>query len=181
MAVYYQDSCESGQEDHFCDPCAPGELGRIRSVAFVKKGYTFADPTDTAEWQAAVAAGNAIIIAEVNGSFDGGSPKTAPGYGDNATEMMGYDFKLSYKDPNYKQNVGFYNTLKNSRKWRLCYRTETQIHFSTNTCAVLPKTPVTDDISAKIHVEVEVQWSDRDLPLPHDMPEDIFSCFLLTA
>ena len=40
MPIVYK-SCGTGDGklEHFCDPCAESELGRVRGAAFIKKSY----------------------------------------------------------------------------------------------------------------------------------------------
>lgn len=175
---YYPAGCDSALH-HNCDPCEADELGRIRGVAYIKKDYVFADPTSPAEWTAAITAGSIIIIPKTNGSYDGGTPKEGPGYGDSPSVYIGSDFVLKYKDPNYKSNCAFYNGLKRSRNYKVAFLTETLIHISAKACVVLPKHPVADALDSKVEWDVEVKWTDKDFPCPVAIPTGIFdNCFL---
>lgn len=179
--VYYPSGCDSEIGDHYCSPCEPKEHGRVRSVAFIKSGFEFADPSNPTEWQAGIDNKDIIIIPETNGSFDGGSEVEATGYGDQATALVGYNFVLTYNDPNYKLNADFYNAIKRSRNWRVAYRTETQIHMVDTNVSVVPKNPVAEDITSEVVWNVLVKWSNGDLPIPYDVPEGIFTCFDYTG
>jgi len=177
--IYYPSACSEDIGAHNCDPCEDDEHGRIRAVAFIHKSYTFADPTSTVEWQAAIDAGHVIVIPKTNGSYDGGAPKEGPGYGDSPSTYLGSDFSVKYNDPNYASNCSFYNGMKRSRNYKFAYLTETKIHIAAKTCTVLPKNPVQDDINSKIVWDVEVKWSDKDFACPYNIPEGIFDdCFL---
>lgn len=175
--VYYPSGCDDQLGDHYCNVCEAPEHGRVRSVAFIKNGFDFTDPSDPSEWQAGIANKDIIIIAEVNGTFDGGSEVEVAGYGDQATKLVGYNFVATYNDPNYKNNAEFYNQLKRSRNYRFYYRTETQGHLTQNTVSVVPKNPVTDDITSEVVWNVSVKWAEGDLPAPYDVPPGIFTCF----
>lgn len=177
--VYYPDSCEEELDTHNCDPCEETEFGRIRFHGYIKKGFTFSDPTSPTEWQQAVADGNVIIIPKSNGSFDGGSPKEGPGYGDQETTNLGSAYVANVKDPNYASNYSFYNTLKRSRNWKFFYGTSSKIHITNVACSVFPKNPVADDINSVVEWDVQIKWSDSNLPKPYDIPEGIFdNCFI---
>ncbi len=177
--IYYPAGCAEELNPHNCDPCEDQEHGRLRGVAFVHKTYTFVDPTDPTEWQTAIAAGHIIIIPKTNGSYDGGTPKEGPGYGDAVSTYLGSDFSAKYKDPNYTSNCAFYNGLKRSRNWKFAYLTETKVHITSTACVVLPKNPVADDLNSIVEWDIEVKWSHKDFACPFDIPEGIFDeCFL---
>jgi len=150
MSVYYPSGCDALIPPHFCDPCEEIELGRIRSVAFIKNSFAFVDPSNPVEWQAGFASGDIILINQTKGTFDGGAEVESPGYGDQSTRLTGYNFQLQYQDPNYRTNCNFYNAIKNSRAYRVAYRTATQIHISENTVQVIPKNPVQDDTTNEL-------------------------------
>lgn len=177
MSIYYPSGCDTIVPDHLCNPCEETEHGRVRSIAFVKKSFAFTDITNAVEWQNGIASKDIIIIPEVLGSFDGGSPVEGAGYGDQQTKLNGYNFVLNYKDPNYKLNADFYNALKYSREFLVAYRTETQTHISTNAASVVPKNPVAEDLTSEVVWDVEVKFSQGDLPEPFDTPAGIFDCF----
>lgn len=174
MAVYYPDTCDAQVSEHFCDPCEEVELGRIRSVAFIKKTFEFSDPSSPAEWQAGFASGDIILIPATKGSYDGGSEVLAPGYGDQIERLTGYNHALEYQDPNYRGNCDFYRTIKASRQYKFAYRTETQIHIVDATVQAIPKNPVQDDPNSEVVWSVSVRWSDKNPPCPYDVPPGIF-------
>jgi hypothetical protein len=179
--IYTPSGCDAEIGDHYCNTCEEPEHGRVRSVAYIKKGFEFNDPSDPTEWEAGIASKDIIIIPEVNGTFDGGAEVEVPGYGDQATKLVGYNFGLQYNDPNYKNNAAFYNAIKRSRNYRLAFRTETQIHLTENSVSVVPKNPVTDDVTSEVVWAVGVKWAEGDLPQPFDVPVGIFSCFAYTG
>lgn len=176
--IYYPSGCDTEIGDHLCNDCEDAEHARVRSIAFVKKTKVFADISNPVEWQAAIAAKDVIVIPKVRGTFDGGSETEGPGYGDQETKLLGYNFVLTYQDPNYKQNASFYNALKRSSNYYLVYRTETQVHSSDVAVQVIPKNPVTEPTTDEVTWAVTVKWSNSDVPTPHDEPAGIFSqCF----
>ena len=178
MSVYYPSGCGEETPNHYCDPCATDEHGRVRSVAFIKKDFEFIDPSNEQEWIDGINSGNIIIIAETNGSFDGGTPKEGPGYGDTTSTYLGSDFVLKYKDPNYKQNCHFYNTINKSRNYKVAYRTETLVHISDKTAYINAKPAVQDDLTSTVVWDVDVKWSSSNIPCPYEMPDGVFTCFL---
>ena len=179
--VYYPSGCEAEVGNHYCNPCDDPEYGRVRGTAFIAADFSFTDPSSATEWRNGILAKKIIIIPETNGTFDGGSEVEGPGYGDQASKLTGYNFSATYNDPNYKNNADFYNALKRSRSWKFAYKTATQVHLTQNTVSVIPKNPVTDDITAEVTWNVLVKWSEGDLPVPYDEPVGIFTCFDYTG
>lgn len=175
--VYYPSGCDTEVGEHFCNDCETPEHGRIRSVAFIKDSFAFTDPTSPTEWRNGIQSKEIIIIPKTNGSFDGGSEVEGPGYGDQSSKLIGFNFQAVYNDPNYKENADFYNALKRSKNYRFAYRTESQIHITDNTVSVIPKNPVGEDLTSEVTWNVTVKWSDSDLPVPFDVPAGIFDCF----
>jgi hypothetical protein len=179
-AIYYP-GCSDPVPDHFCNECEPREHARVRSVAFVRKDFHFIDPSSPTEWQTGIDNKKIIVIPQTNGTFDGGSEVEGPGYGDQQSSLNGYNFQAVYNDPNYKFNADFYNSIKNSRNWKLAYRTETQTHLTENTVSIIPKNPVVEDLTGEVVWNVTVKWSDDDLPVPFETPTGIFECFDYTG
>lgn len=178
MAIYYPSGCDTLVPDHLCDPCEAKEKARIGSVGFVKTSVAFSDISNPTEWTAAINAGDIIIIPQVLGSFDGGAEVESAGYGRQSTNLTGYNFSANFKDPNYKLNATFYNALKNSRAYKFAFVTETQVHISENAVAVIPKNPVTENLTDDVVWDVTVKWAGADLPEPADVPPGIFEeCF----
>lgn len=177
-AIYYPGGCAASQPAHFCSDCSEAEHGRVRSIAFIAKDFTITDPSDPTEWAAGVAAGKIIIIPAVIGSYNGGDPVTGTGYGDVAEKLNGYNFELTFKDPNYAENADFYNALKNSRNYRVAFRSENLTHMSDKAVSVIPKNPITDNLNDEVVWDVTVKFQQSDLPTPFDTPEGIFdTCF----
>lgn len=181
MSIYYPAGCDAAIPAHHCDPCAEIEHARVRSVAYIKTSFEFTDPTNPVEWTNGINNGDIIVIPEVLGSFDGGAPVEGAGYGDQQSKLTGYNFSLVYKDPNYLENDDFYNNIKRSRNYKIAYRTETQTHISTNAVSVIPKNPVAEDLTSEVVWDVEVKFSQGDLPAPFNTPAGTFTeCFAVT-
>jgi len=170
--LYYGSNC-GALNTHQCDPCAPFEAARIRSVAVIHKDWVFNDPTDPAEWQAGIDAGKIFVIPATSGEFDGGTAKTITGFGDTPEQNLTYNFKVTYRDPNYKGNNAFYDALKFSRDFRIGFRSD----IADKTAVWTPKAAIPDDLQGIIVWEVEVAWISKTLPAPVNTPAGIFECF----
>lgn len=185
MAIYYP-GCDTDElPEHQCDPCNDFEKGRVRSSGFVTSAYKptiDANPTLTSAWTAGIESGDIIIIAEVIGSLDVPDPITGPGYGNNVETILGTDYTLSFRDPSYKSNCVFYNTLKRQTgKWHAIYRTGSQTHISNETTTIGIKAPITENLEDNLEWVVSAKWRGQDQPCPFDTPEGVFECFGITA
>jgi hypothetical protein len=177
----YTPGCDEDIPDHICNTCGDDkEGGRVRSIAYIKRSFLatlLVDPANPTIWLQGIASKDIIIIPEVLGSFDGGSPVMGPGYGDSDEELIGYKFGVAYKDPNYKLNAPFYDSIKNSRNYVVAFRTETQVHIADKTSKAIPKNPVTEDLNSEVVWDVNVSFSQPNVLTPVDTPEGIFECF----
>lgn len=182
MATVYYPTCPTEDlPEYQCDPCGTREKGRVRSAAYIHSSYlatVLANPTSTAVWQAGVTDETIIIIPKVIGSLDTPDPITGPGYGDDDEEVLGTQFNLLFRDPNYKDNCNFYNILKRKKgQYYVAYRTETQTHISTKAVSVGTRAPITETLTDNVEWNVSNRWTDEDQPCPFDTPADIFDCF----
>ncbi len=178
--TYYPDTCVEEDVAHFCDDCEATENGRVRSVWFQRSTYTFSDPTSQAEWQTAVANGDVVVVANTHGVFDGGTPNYGQGFGDVEQKYLNSTFKLNFFDPNVKNNYEFYEDKKRSTTWFIGYRTSSLVWVGDTPVTVAPKVAVPDDLKEGLAWEVEATWTSANHPEPFTMPEDIFSCFLVS-
>lgn len=179
--VYYPNGCGVTVGDHYCNDCEAAEKGRVRSAGFIRSDFAFTDPTNPTEWVNGIRNKQIIVIPKTNGTFDGGSEVTSPGYGDQATKVTGYNFTSVFNDPNYALNADFYNALKRSSNWKYFYRTSSKVHITEVNVNVIPKNPVTDDVNSDVVWQVNVTWSDEDLPVPYTAPAVISTCFDYTG
>lgn len=184
MASPYYPGCPTGELPFYqCDPCENYEKARVRSVAFVTDAYyatLLANPTDTAVWQAGVISEDIIIIPKVVGSLDAPDPLTGPGYGDDVETILGRDYNLIWRDPNYIGNCNFYNTLKKKNGvYHAIYRTGSQTHITEETVTIDARAPVTENIEDNVEWNGNARWRSEVQPCPFETPADIFECFSL--
>ena len=178
--TYNPSSCASQVPDHQCSDCETPEHGRIRAVAFISKDFIFSDPTNPTQWQTGITNKKIIIIPATHGTFDGGSEILGIGYGSAVSKLTGYNFKVTYFDPGYKNNADFYNAIKFSQNYYFAYVTETQVHIVVPVVQVIPKNPVTDSLTDEVAWQVDVIWTDSNLPVPYNVPA-VFTCFAYTT
>lgn len=181
MAIYYP-GCDTDElPDYQCDDCNDYEKGRVRSGGFVTAAYyatLIANPTNIALWQAGINSGDIVIIPKVTGTLDVPDPITGPGYGDDIETILGTDYTLALRDPNYKGNCNFYNTLKRKNgTYHAIYRTGSQTHISDTTVTINTRAPITENLEDNVEWNVSARWRSNDSPCPFDTPEGIFECF----
>lgn len=176
MAITYPTDCDDADPVHSCSDCEDVELGRVRGIALIKVGYTIANPLLAADWITGINSGDIIIIPMTRGTFTP-TPKTGPGYGDQATKYIGTDYEVKFVDPSYNSNRNFYNTIKRYQNYRLAYKTETLVHIADKACQLLPGAPVQDDINSEIAWEVTANWTSQNEPTAYLCPSGVFVCF----
>lgn len=182
MALYYPEStCGGGAiPSYACNPCPTFEYGRVRSIAFIKNTFAFVDPTSSTEWTAGIANGNIIVIWKTQGSYDGGSTQELTGFGDQISVNGNTTHILTVKDPNYKDNCDFYNSIKSSSDYTVAFRTSSQVHFANAPVTITPKNAVADDINSVVTWEAVIKWTNPDSPCPFTTPAGIFDkCYIV--
>ena len=172
MSVYYP-TCADTITDPLCTDCPEVERGRVRGLAFKKSDFSFTDITDATEWDNAIADKNVYVFPAVHGTF-AQTEVEGTGFGDQEVTMDGYENVLEVFEPNYNQNWGFWNTIKNSRNWEAIYVTESKMHVASEICTVIPKQPVDDDLTARVVWAVTVKWKQEDLLEPQAKPGNVF-------
>lgn len=180
MSYSVYNPCEGDIVDPVCDPCLDEiEHGRVRGVALVHKNYVAslkADPDNATLWTDGITDKSIYIIPETQGTFDGGSPVEVPGYGDQQSKIVGFNYSAAFKDPSFKNNTAFYNSIKNSGNFHFAWRTENLTRLSNKPVVLIPKSPVAEDLSSEVVWDVEVKWFEKDQPVPFDTPAGVFVC-----
>lgn len=182
MATVYYPGCDTDElPEYQCDPCDDYEKGRIRSVGFVSASYKAtlaANPQNFTLWQTGIESEDIILIPKVVGALDAPDPITGPGYGDDIETILGRDFTLTWRDPSYKNNCNFYNTLKRKNgQYYAIYRTGSQTHISDVTVTIDARAPVTENLEDNVEWNGSAKWRSQDSPCPFDTPDGVFECF----
>lgn len=180
MSQFSYKLCGEDFLNHICDPCDEGESDGVRSAFFYKDGVFSGTPT-TAQFRAGYLAGKVIIIPEVRGTGDGGTPTYGNGFGDRITTYESSDYKMTFTDPNYSLNRDFYDSAQSQTQWNFGWRTETLIHMSEKKVTIYGKDPHSGDLKKKIYWEVEVTWNSKNKPKIYPTPDGVFECFTLIA
>lgn len=155
-----------------CEDCPTKELGRVRAIWLQKSTYTFADITNATEWNTAICAGNVIPFPYCNGSV-AQSELLSDGYGNVPQTLDSYEFTLDVHEPQYKNNVAFWNAAKKSNQFLVGYKTETLGHLSSVAAMIFPKAPVSADVKSKIDLNIIIKFVQADLIEPFVMPDGV--------
>ncbi len=172
MSIYYP-GCAETIVPPICSDCPEKELAGIRSLFFQKKSYSFTDITDPAEWATAICNEDVIVFPYTRGSLEIAEQLSA-GFGDTLEDLDSYEFTLNVFEPNFADNCGFWNTIKNSKKYKVGYRTETKVYVSDNTALIVPKAPIAEDLKAKVIWNIMIKFTQENIPCPVDMPVGVF-------
>jgi len=177
LSPYYTLGCSQIVPAYNCNPCPTLEKGRVSSVAFIKPGFSFIDPTNPTEWVAAIEAGNVVMIPNTRGKFDGGTAKKADGYGRALERFSNYEFKLSFNDLNFYPNAAFYDTIDKTTNWGMAFFTKTVLWIVNEAVTFTTKDEVTEDVESDVVWVTECSWQSTHHPMKFTAPAGVQNCF----
>lgn len=172
MALYYL-GCGEDAVDPVLSDCSSTELGDVRSVFLVRKDFAFTDITDTAEWTTGIQNRQIYVYPYAKGSLEI-TENEQPGFGDQPTTIVGYEFTLNTMHPDYASMWPHWNSLKKTKNWKVGYRTETQVHLSDSSAQINAKPPIGEDKKGEVLWNVVFKFSQEFAPRPQDMPDGVF-------
>lgn len=181
LSIYYPSGCETVVPPYQCNPCPEREKAGVTTVAFIKKGFVFVDPTDPQEWIDGIIAGDILLIPKTRGNYDGGSPKYGDGFGRIKQRLLGYDYKLEFMDEDFKANKAFYDAIDESNNWHFAFFTGSLVWLVDTSVTTAVKDAVDVDIEKDVVWAAEVSWFYKDKPRKFTAPAGIAdSCIGLT-
>jgi len=172
-SVYYP-GCGITIPDPTCSDCPTKELGGIRSFWLQLDTFAFTDITDPAEWQAAISNKDVFVFPFSRGTLEQ-TETESPGFGDQSVVVDAYDFILNLFEPNFTENVDYWNAIKKANNYKAGWRTETKTYLSDEAVGIIPKAPVGEDLKAAVNWNIMLKFSQEDYPTPSDLPADVFS------
>lgn len=154
------------------------ELGRVRGVILFDEHYNIDNFIEklmlqTSEGDVEVVDllidacnnGLAYIIPKTTGTFDGGKPTTGDGYFEDEVERVLYNtYTLEFKDPDFKENVRFWSSIE-KRRWNICWRTESLLHFSKCPVSIQANSPIEEDLLSAIVWNINATWKSYIKPV----------------
>lgn len=172
MSVYYP-GCTITIPDPQCSDCPEKELAGMRSFWLQKDTFIFVDITDPNEWQTAINAKDIYLFPKSRGTLEQ-TEFESPGFGDQAIVVDGYDFVASVFEPNFTDNVDFWNAIKKANNYKVGWRTETKTYLTDDAVGIIPKAPVSEDLKATVLWNIMFKFSQEDYPTPNDIPGTVF-------
>jgi hypothetical protein len=163
-----------------CQDCPTKELGRVRHFWLQKVTYTFADITDAAEWATAICNGDVYVFPYANGTIEQ-AELLSDGYGNVPQTLDSYEFTGNLHEPQYKNNIAFWNDVKRSNQFLFGYCTQTLGHLSEVPAMFFPKAPVSADVKSKIDLNIMVKFVQEDLIEPFVFPTSVFDVCVACA
>ena len=172
--LIYKDCTESEDLHYTCDPCNETEGGGVRSLCLIKKGTTLQNPLTKIGLQALIAQNKLWVMPETRGTFDGGTPKMAVGYGDKKERQIGSDYVLQVKDPVYSENAVFWGQVENIQDWNIAFRTETQLAVVYDDTMITTKDNVEEGLDTELVWNIECKWFSKSKPVLIAYPKGLF-------
>lgn len=175
--AYYPSTC-SIVEEHIACSCND-ELGRIRSVALIHSSFMqqlLVDPEDPTIWAAAITAGYIRVLPFTQGSYNGGEPIFSRGFGYTEETLTAMKFEVIFVDPDYIDNLPFYNSINGSRNWHIAFNSETIMRISDRPCSLFVNDKIENDLSKEVVYTSSAKWTYNKMPLQYSIPDNIFVC-----
>jgi hypothetical protein len=184
MSIYQNGNCPPVQAP-VCNDCPDLTLGGVRSIFLNRIDHKFADLTDAAEWDLAIANGLVYVFYQANGSVDQ-AESLQPGYRNNAQQLVAYEYTLNAHVPGFITDMNFWNSIKRSTIWQIGYvlqgvnPSDTLINLSATQAMIFAKVPVASDLKSLVDINVIAKWVQSDGIVPQAGPIGIFEeCTIL--
>lgn len=150
-----------------CEDCVTDELNKVVHVAFVKRGTTIGTSTIVADIMTAELTGNAYVIRNVSGAYDGGKGSFGKGLGKQLKRLVGKSHSLTFIDFSYVANVQYWSDMENqAANYDLYFCTDTYAWVVANAfLSIEAMGKITDDNQTFIEGDIAVTWSKKTNPI----------------
>ena len=164
------------------------ERGGIRGVALIDEDYVpltasgkiNVEMVETLSWwEEGINHGYIHVVPKTRGEFDGGRTVT---YKDRGEDIVcGKEYKLTAFDPDHKGNEEFYAAIAEAKdKFRVAWRTDTELRISGGTVRINPTDPVDGDLESPVVWKVYYTWKQKDAVVQvfdaKSIKSNIFDC-----
>lgn len=150
-----------------CEDCITDELNKVVHAAFVYRGTDISTTAMVADILAAELLGNAYVIRNVSGSYDGGKASYGKGVGKQLKRMTGKAHALAFIDFSYVANAQYWIDMEaQAPNFDLYFFTDTFGWVVSNAYLSIEAVgKITDDNQTFIEGEIAVSWAKRSNPL----------------
>jgi len=156
-----------------CQDCPTKELGGVRSFWIQKASYTWSDITNVNEWKTAICNQDVYVFPFANGAITQ-DPTMSDGYGNTPQDIDSYTYTADIHEPQYVNNVPFWNFIKKGNSYKFGYVTQNYVHESAVAAKFIPTAPVGKDVKSKVDMAIKVMFTQTDLITPKPKPTTIF-------
>lgn len=165
------------QPSRACEDCVNDERNKVVHVAFVKRGTSVSTSSIVTDLLTAELAGNAYIIRNVSGAYDGGASTFGKGLGKQVQRKLAKKHTLTFIDFSYVSNVKYWADMEDqAANYDLYFFTDTQGWIQTSAyLSIEAKGTITDDNQTFIEASVSVTWSYKSNPINYSADVDNLS------
>lgn len=183
---YHPADCDT-QLGYVKQCCPETEKGGIRHFILVNKNYqnTLLSALDAAgtdkekqhaAFMAAKLAGKMVVVPNVVGEYDGGSPTESQGYGGAQTRITGKEHTATIDDVNVVNNREFADALAKTQNWILWFVTGSLIWNTHEPCGGVANMPVGREYTSEVMYQYVFKWSSITNPQHYWAPDALFDC-----
>lgn len=169
--------CEEDVPDFIPLECGL-ELGGIVGVGLI---YSTESPTTTQlqdaefwEEQFDVSPQRYWNIPETRGSYAGGTPTEATGYGKNRIRRTGADHEATIQVEGIEGNDDFMNKVNRRKKWHVVFILNGGLMLYARDVSIWAKIVVEESITTEARWDMNFKWSSFDIPVVLRAPENVF-------
>jgi len=154
--------CNPIEPVYRCSNCSEDNPNNILHVAYVKRGVTIPTTSIIASLLAAELAGNAYIIRNVSGEYDGGTYGDRTGRAKQSTQNGAGIFNVIYTDYTPIENNQFYDDMMQSgSNFYMIYFTEGIAHYADAPLRVIKSDPITRAYETYQEALITVRWTKK--------------------
>lgn len=152
-----------------CDDCPTDELNKIVHIAFVTRGTAIDTETMVEDILAAELDGNAYIIRNISGAYDGGRASKGKGAGKQVSRTLGKKHTLNFTDFAYVGNEQFWNDFeKQAQNYDIYFFTDTRGWVVINAyVSAEAQGIITDNNETNIESNIILEWAKRENPVSY--------------
>lgn len=153
------------------------EGGSIVALAFIEDSVTFTNITDPSEWVGLTYASDILIHQEVRGSYPKAAATEIPGKGKQDIRITGRKHVANVRIGSIKGNEGYWDQLNQATNYKVAFVIGADydlLYFVDKNVSINASSVVEEGLDTEVDWDVEIKWSDKNLPSTSDVPTGIF-------